>query len=116
MRIVLTMARAAPATSDALYLDLALHEVSRCGIRLRLSRQIFLTAAGIVCSPSPLSPTALAEHLYNDRLSGGPDYALSTVRVLVFHARRALLPFGVVIHTGAFGWWADDAWQMRRAA
>jgi hypothetical protein len=100
-RILLTSARA--SMGEELVLDFALHEVSRCGVRLRLAPKVFATAAALLCARVPVSPREMAEYLY-DAEDGGPELALATVRVWVMQARRGLRVFGLGVETGPFGW------------
>ena len=102
MRIVLVYGRA--SMGDALYLDFAFQEISRHGVRLRLGANVFAAVAALAVAKGPIGLQGMTEHLYGEQEDGGPERAEATVRVTVWHARKALRLFGVEVTTGPFGW------------
>lgn len=118
MRAVLTFARAAPALSPTVHLDFALNEVSRAGVRLRLSKLEFRLLVLMVVSPTTLTSLQLAELLYADDAGGGPDYSSECIRHAVYRLRRRVSALGICIRSqgngNPSGYWAEETLRWRR--
>lgn len=112
VNVVLTLGRSAPAgAGDTVYLDHLRHEVSRGRHRAKLWPQAFTMVAAIIVSPYPLHGHELAAIVYHEPPDGGPEWALTSIRVSAHHARKQLKPLGIGFRgTRDAGYQLFDLW------